>query len=104
MSHISLRDPFELPLRRRFVSNTPSMSRKHLPAAVLVSIGRLTRLQGCPTGPDRADDVLQVPDAAGEPVDPDDHQHVPEEVEHGTELLPALGRGPRIGLFRSLRA
>jgi hypothetical protein len=34
-------DALQLPFRRKFVSNsakTPSMSRKHLPAAVLVSI------------------------------------------------------------------
>jgi hypothetical protein len=40
--------------------------------------------------PDRqgSNDILQVADAAGEPVDAGDHQHVPfsQEIEHGAQL------------------
>jgi hypothetical protein len=36
----------------------------------------------------RSNDILQVADAAGEPVDAGDHQHVPfsQEIEHGAQL------------------
>ena len=36
----------------------------------------------------RSNDILQVSDAAGEPVDAGDNQHVPfsQEIEHGAQL------------------
>jgi hypothetical protein len=66
-----------------------------LPAAVLVD-RLLGRLQRNAAGPDDADDVVQVSDAAGEPVIPGDRQHItfPEEVEHGPGFFPALRRVP----------
>jgi hypothetical protein len=47
------------------------------------------------TGLDDADDIVQVSDGAGEPVNPGDYQHVtfPEEIERGPEFFPALRRG-----------
>ena len=38
-----------------------------------------------------ANDVLEVSDTAGEPIDSGDHQHVTltQEVEDGLKLLPA---------------
>jgi len=46
-----------------------SLRRKHLPAAV-AGIDRLFgRLEGRPARPDRADDVLQIPDAPRQAVD-----------------------------------
>jgi hypothetical protein len=71
------------------------MSRKHLPAAVLVSIGCSVAFNAAPRARTNADDVLQVPDAARQAVDPRDHEHVAlaEEIEHGPQFLPAVRRG-----------
>jgi hypothetical protein len=51
------------------------VSRKHLPAAVLVSMG-CSVAAGMRHGPYRANDVLKVSDAARETVDPRNHQNV----------------------------
>jgi hypothetical protein len=52
----------------------------------------------------RSNDILQVADAAGDPVDAGDHQHIPfsQEIEHGAQLralVPDLfsDRGATLG-------
>jgi hypothetical protein len=71
------------------------MSRKHLPAAVLVSIGCSVAFERCALPTDRPDDALQVADTAGEPVNAGDHKHVAlaKEVEHRPQFLTACRRG-----------
>src|SRR6266403_2131548 len=64
---------------RRFVSNsanTPSMSRKACPAAVPVSIGCSVALRMAPFAFTARTNILKITDAASQPVDPRDHQHV----------------------------
>jgi hypothetical protein len=48
-----------------------------------------------PLGLHGSDNILKVAYAAGEAVDPRDHQHVTaaEEVEDGAKLLTSCGRG-----------
>jgi hypothetical protein len=67
------------------------MSKKHLPAAVLVSIGCSVALHPWPYGPD---DILKVAYAAREPVNARHHQHVAaaKEVQDGAKLLSSCGR------------
>jgi hypothetical protein len=52
-------------------------------------------LEGCALGLHGSDDILKVAYAAGEAVDPRDHQHITaaEEVEDGAKLLTSCGRG-----------
>jgi hypothetical protein len=89
---------------RRFVSNsanTPSISKKHLPAAVPVSIGCSAALSEAPRAfTAGTNDILQVADRPGQPVNPRRHEHVagPKEVEHDLQLLAAL-RGPPAALL-----
>jgi hypothetical protein len=66
-----------------------------LPAAVLVSIGCSVALRGGALLLHGAYGVLQVTDAAGEPIDARDHQHVAlaQEGEQSAKLLTASGAG-----------
>jgi hypothetical protein len=69
---LGLGDAFRLPLAPWLVSNsanTPSISRKHLPAAVLVSIGCSMAFSAAPFAFSAPDDVLEVANAAREAVD-----------------------------------
>jgi hypothetical protein len=78
------------------------MSRKHLPAAVLVSIGCSVAFRGA-LGLHRAHDALQVTDAARQAIDPGDHQphRLAQEVEHGAQLV-AAGRGGAAALLSKI--
>jgi hypothetical protein len=60
-----------------------------------VSIGCSVAFSEAPRARTARTIVLQIPDAAGQPVDPGVHEDValPEEVEDGPEFLPALGGG-----------
>jgi hypothetical protein len=71
------------------------MSKKHLPAAVPVSIGCSVALSEAPRA-HLADDVLKIRNAASEAIDAGAHQDVtwPKEFEHGAQLLTALRRRP----------
>ena len=64
------------------------MSRKALPAAVRGVDRLLGRLEARPFRPDGADDILQVADRAGEPVNARHHQFVAgtQEVVDGAQL------------------
>jgi hypothetical protein len=80
---------------RRFVSNfanTPSISRKHLPAASEVSIGCSVAFKATP----RQDDVLQIAQGAGEPVDSGDHQGVAFALFSTISLVWAWGSARRL--------
>ena len=64
---LGLGDTFKLTLAPQVGSNsakTPSISRKHFPAAVLVSIGCSVALRLRALGLKGADDVLQIADRA----------------------------------------
>jgi hypothetical protein len=69
---------------------------------VLVSIGCSVALNEAPPGPDLANDVLQVCDAAGEAIDAGDHQYVArmEEIENDAQLVSPL-RGRAAALLGS---
>jgi hypothetical protein len=69
------------------------MSRKHLPAAVPVSIGCSVALSDAPPALDCANDVLQIADAPRQTINPGDHQNIAlsEKVEDGAQFL-APGR------------
>ena len=90
-SSLSLRDALHLPL----LAEVGLEFREHAEhveetlAGGGAGIDRLLcRLQRGALGPHGANDVLQVTDAAGEPVDPRDHQCIAwtEEVQNGLQL------------------
>jgi hypothetical protein len=65
-SGLRFRDPLKLPLSaqvRLKLRKHPSMSRKHFPAAVLVSMGFSAALKRSPAGSHGPHDVLKVADA-----------------------------------------
>jgi hypothetical protein len=79
---------------RRFVSNsadTPSMSKKHLPAALPVSIGCSVAFNEAPRA-HLADDVLQVDNASSQSINTCDHQDVAvmEKIENRPQLIMPL--------------
>jgi hypothetical protein len=69
-------------------ANTPSMSRKHLPAAVLVSIGCSVALKLAPLALRVRTMSCRSPDRARQAIDACHRQHVAlaDEVEHRAEL------------------
>jgi hypothetical protein len=71
------------------------MSRKHLPAAVLVSIGCSVALNEAPAARTARTMSCRSPDASGEAINTGDHQDValPQKIKNGLELVAALGRG-----------
>jgi hypothetical protein len=71
------------------------MSRKHLPAAVLVSIGCSVAFRDAPRAFTAGTMFLQVPDAARQPVDGGDHQNVSlaQEVQDGPQFIASRRRG-----------
>jgi hypothetical protein len=80
------------------------MSRKHLPAAVLVSIGCSVARSATPLAFSAR--TTQIPNAARQAVDPRDHQHITSvnELQQGLQLLPAVGAGPTLLLRPDLLA
>jgi hypothetical protein len=53
------------------------MSRNHLPTAVPAGVDRLLgRVRGRSASFDRPNDIFQIPDASGEPVDACYHRHM----------------------------
>src|SRR4051812_17470154 len=81
--------------RRRLVSNsanTPSMSQERLARGRAGVHGLLGRAQGDAATPQLVDDVLEVLQRAGEPVDARDHQRVAglHELEQHLQLGPAV--------------
>jgi hypothetical protein len=78
------------------------MSRKHLPATLLVSIGLLGRLRRRALGSHGSNDILKAADAPREAVDAGDHQHVTvsQEIEHCARFL-AVHRAERIAVQSS---
>jgi hypothetical protein len=69
------------------------MSRKHLPAAVAVSIGCSVARNATPFGSQLPHDVLQVADRAGYAVDARDH-HLPRR----SRTRDRLHRGPGLAI------
>jgi hypothetical protein len=69
------------------------MSTKNFPAAELVSIDCSVAFRATPQLSKLVDDVLQVTQGRGEPINSCDHQRVAlaQELEQGLQFFPPLG-------------